>query len=115
MASTIVAEMIPVVAPHALQRRKQIVAFVVATQCWPKEEATIWFYLAPTSLLDVDVWQAWLPHACSCVLMYKRQQQSLLLHQLIEKNLLSNNCWDFSLLRLGLTGSLPQAAQLSIF
>ena len=27
----IVAEMIPVVAPHALQRRKQIVTFVVAT------------------------------------------------------------------------------------
>ena len=50
-----VAEMIPVVAPHALQRRKQIVAFVGTT---PMEEATIWFHLAPTGLLDVDVWQA---------------------------------------------------------
>ena len=29
--SNSVAEMIPVVAPHALQRRKQIVTFVVAT------------------------------------------------------------------------------------
>ena len=48
-------EMIPVIVPSCVSRRKQIVAFVGATPMVGKDDATIWFYLAPTSYVDTDV------------------------------------------------------------
>ena len=76
--------MIPVVAPRALQIRKQIVVFVGATPMVAK--------IGSSNLVSAGNVQFMLMLMCgwpdflklALVLMYKRQQQILLLHQLTE-------------------------------
>ena len=76
--------MIPVIAPHALQIRKQIVAFVGATPMVAKVGSNN--LVSAGNIQFVSMFMFGRPDFLkpALVLMYKRQQEILLQHQLTE-------------------------------
>ena len=74
--------MIPVIAPHALQIRKQIVAFVGATPMMAKVGSNNLVSAGNIQFMLMFGRPDFLKPAL--VLMYKRRQQILLQHQLTE-------------------------------
>ena len=79
-----VAEMIPVIAPHALQTRKQVVAFVGATPMVAKVGSNNLVSAGNIQFMSMLMFGRPDFLKPALVLMYKRRQQILLHHQLTE-------------------------------